>query len=379
MDQFKLYVPTRIYFGTKITASAITAEAELLKGDVLLITCGDVLSLLGHTEALLSYISTVRTVERVVQFMQISENPKLHEVEECIEFGKREGVACVIGFGGGSAMDAAKAVAVGLGTNESLVEFLFNDKQPKTALPVILIPTTAGTGSELSQGAIITCAMRKKKSGIRGVKVYANAAIVDPIFTVSVPKMVTMDTGFDVIAHAIESYISKKSSAFSEMLSMNALRTASEALGKLVFDLNNIRAREAMSYASMIMGINLGNVGTALPHRMQYPIGALTDTSHAAGLAALYLAWIEYGYDCNQEKWNCIGTVINGVECSGKTDVLNEFSKLFGKLELCYSLSELGITSKDIDGLVEAITGDICADPAARFEGIIRAIYKKSL
>ena len=111
-----------------------------------------------------------------------------------------------------------------------------------------------------------------------------------------------METGFDVLAHGAESYLAVKANPFSEMLSEKAIRIAGECLPILWNQPAHPEAREKMCFASMLMGMNLANVGTCLPHRMQYPVGAATDTSHAAGLLALYPAWIRYEYDVNQEK-----------------------------------------------------------------------------
>ena len=189
----------------------------------------------------------------------------------------------------------AKAVAAGAGTSEDIDEYFYNGRElVDHVLPVIAIPTTAGTGSELSKAAIITDDVRRIKSGIRGAGLYPKVAIVDSIFTESVPYHITMETGFDVIAHAMESYISNAASPFTRMQSEYAAAIAGKMLPRLASDMQDTEARKYMSYASMIMGINLGNASTGLPHRLQYPLGAMTDTSHGAGLSALYTAWVYY-------------------------------------------------------------------------------------
>lgn len=378
MRSFDLSIPTRIYFGTNIIKEALKKENELLTGVLLIVTSSKTLEYLGYIDKLKEGIAASK-LRKIVEFNQVSANPKLHEIEECIEYARRENVSCVIGFGGGSAMDAAKAVAVGLETKEKLDSFLFDRKLPTSSLPLILIPTTAGTGSELSQGAIITCTKRKKKTAIRGSYVYPRVAIVDPSFTMSVPYKITMETGFDMVAHAVESYVSKAATPFSEMLSEYAIKNAQKALRVLSTNLFDNHAREQISYSSMLMGINLGNVGSVLPHRMQYPIGALTDTSHAAGLISIYLAWIDHGYEFSPQKWNCIGTLISEVDCFNKQDVLNSFRSLFYDLKLHYSLSDLGITQSDINVLVENVEKNIKNDPAYQKDSIIQNIYKSSL
>jgi len=166
--------------------------------------------------------------------------------------------------------------------------FFYGGREPGKVLPLVAIPTTAGTGSELSKAAIITDESRKIKKGIRGAALYPKVAIVDSVFTESVPYNITMETGFDVLAHGLESYISKSASPYTEMQSEQALRIVGTYLPALAENLQDREAREKMSFASMIMGINLGHASTCLPHRMQYHLGAHTDTSHGAGLEALF-------------------------------------------------------------------------------------------
>ena len=300
MKSFELNIRTRVYFGKNITFEALKKERTLLSGNVIIITTGRSLNTLGYVEKLKNDILSLGSSE-VITFENISPNPKLSEIKTAIELGKINKVNVVIGFGGGSAIDAAKAAAAGIGYNGDIEDFLFERNQPEIeTLPIIAIPTTAGTGSELSKGAIISSAEHKIKKGIRGDVLLPSVAIVDTEYTYSVPKQVTMETGFDVLAHAVESYVSVKSNRFSEMLSREAIHIVGECVNNLREDLQNKAARDKRCYASMIMGINLANIGTCLPHRMQYPIGAITDTSHAAGLAALYPSWIMYEYDYNK-------------------------------------------------------------------------------
>ena len=180
MQPFYLSLPTRIHFGKNITKSAFSKEKDLLGDKVLLVTCGTKFAELGYISLIIESITSARENARIFEFWQISENPRLEEVNAGITYGKSKGVTCVVGFGGGSAMDAAKAIAIGLSEPDGIEPLLFEGKVPTSALPLILVPTTAGTGSELSQGAIISG--RGQKAAIRGYHVYARVAIVDSYF-----------------------------------------------------------------------------------------------------------------------------------------------------------------------------------------------------
>ena len=267
----------------------------------------------------------------------------------------------IIGFGGGSAMDGAKAIAAGIKSKEDIEVYFYQGKEPgEDTLPVIAIPTTAGTGSELSKAAILTDEVRKVKTGIRGNALYPLTAIVDSCFTETVPFRITMETGFDVLAHAAESYISRAASPYTRVQSETAIQIAGQYLPRLAECLSDAEAREKMSFASMIMGINLGNASTCLPHRLQYPLGAHTDTSHGAGLAALFTAWICCEYKYAPERVERILELLTGEK----------------KLKLPVSLREMGIAKEQLLVFAKEVSGNIGNDPASCEEGIILKLYE---
>ena len=245
----------------------------------------------------------------------------------------------------------------------------------ESTLPIIAIPTTAGTGSELSKAAIITDEERKVKNGIRGTALYPRLAIVDSWFTETVPFKVTMETGFDVLAHAIESYISRAATPYTEMQSEYAIRIVGKYLPRLAENLQDVEAREKMSLASMIMGINLGNASTCLPHRLQYPLGAHTDTSHGQGLAALFPAWVRYEYRYSGEKMKKVIKILADINCKDDTDVVESISKFIKSLGLPITLRETGIEQSLISEMINEVSGSIEKDPAAQDKDIIEKIY----
>lgn len=150
----------------------------------------------------------------------------------------------------------------------------------KKTLPIIAVSTTAGTGAELMKGAIISHKQKNIKSGIRSEYIVPKLAIVNPKYTYTMSLKTTLETGFDMLSHAIEIYLSVNANPFSDMLCQTTIKNASTCLRKLSKNLNDIKAHDIMSYSSMIMGFNVKNIGNCLPHRMQYPIG-VAGTSHA--------------------------------------------------------------------------------------------------
>lgn len=368
MSLYQLNIPTKVYFGRDIWRESLKAQKEMLKGTILLVTTGRSLTRLGYVGQMKQQILENTNAENVVIFDNISANPRLSEVKTGILSGRKEKAKAVVGFGGGSAMDAAKAIAAGIREKEEIETFFYRGREPGKVLPLVAIPTTAGTGSELSKAAIITDESRKIKKGIRGAALYPKVAIVDSVFTESVPYNITMETGFDVLAHGIESYVSKAVSLYTEMQSEQALRIVGTCLPVLAENLQDREAREKMSFASMIMGINLGHASTCLPHRMQYPLGAHTDTSHGAGVAALFTAWIAYEYSHIPEKIEKALELLTGEKVQGKTACAEHMSRFIKKLGLPTSLSELGVDKPLLKIMAEEVEGNLKNDPSVQGE-----------
>lgn len=380
MLDFNINLKTKIYFGTDIVKKALDAEQENIYGTVLIVTTGKSLIRHGYVDNLRDILKNNPNINKVLIYDNISGNPKLSQVKEAVQIGKQSDVKIVIGFGGGSAIDAAKAVAVGIGTKNDIEDYLFKGRVPeKQTLPIIAIPTTSGTGSELSKGAIITSDKEKIKTGIRGENIIPQIAIVDALYTLTVPVKISMETGFDVLAHAIESYVSVKSNIFSEMLSEKAIKIVGKYLSIIKENPDNIYARKQLSYASMIMGINLANVGTCLPHRMQYPIGGITDTSHAAGLAALYPSWVYHEYSVNDEKINNIFEYMGLKSVRSAEEAKKQIKDYLQSIDLNYNLTQMKINHSDVEMLCDKVTGNIKNDKLADIQNIVNTIFSESI
>lgn len=377
MEMYRLDIPTKIYFGRKIWKEALKEQEPFLQGNIMIVTTGRSLIRMGYIDELKSQLRKCSCIQKLIVFDAVSQNPRLSEIKEAVSLGRQEGVNVIIGFGGGSALDAAKAAAVGISAEESMEDLFYQGIEPKESfVRVIAIPTTAGTGSELSRAAILTDEMQKKKGGIRGRALYPDVAVVDSVFTESVPFQITMETGFDVLAHAMESYISRAASPYTRMLSEYAIGIVGTYLPRLATDLEDIGAREKMCFASMIMGINLANAGTGLPHRMQYPLGAHTDTSHGAGLAALYTAWIGYEYQYAKERTEKMAGLLTGVDVHGKEACVQAIRQFINLLGLPASLQKLGRELPRPETMAAEVTGNIENDPAAQEENILVKLYE---
>ena len=371
MEPYEFSSPTKVYFGNGIVKKALHKEKDIIGERTLIVTTGGSLIRLGYLEKLIRYINSELYV-----YDKIRPNPDVEEIREAIDVGKKNHVTSVIGFGGGSAIDAAKATAVGIVSDIDIEAYLINGiEPPKETLPIIAIPTTSGTGAELTKGAIISSRAKNIKTGIRGERITPSVAVIDPTYTYSIPLNVTMETGFDVFAHAAESYCSLKANPYSEMISEKAISIVGDALPKLAEDQDNHEARDRMSFASHIIGYNVKNIGNCLPHRMQYPLGVETHTSHGAGLIALYPAWVKYEATINEER---VGKMLDILGCITDVDPKERILEWLEKLGIYRTISELGSTP-DTQILAGMVTGNLSNDRLYDKHDIVRILYDESM
>ena len=302
------------------------------------------------------------------QEFYVSPNPKSSEIDVMLKELKNRKFTSILGIGGGSALDAAKALSVLFDNFNSISEYFIDERSIENRkINLVAIPTTAGTGSELSKGAIITDEIKGTKRGVRGNGLFPDFALIDPKLTETLPENVIIETGFDVLTHALESYISKKASIITEKYSIEAFRIIFEELPLLIKERNNKERIEKISYASMLMGINLSNSSTCLPHRLQYPFGAETDTSHGIGLAIIYPGWLEYTY----EKVTKFKEFEEKVGISNlKEELLNWIKNL--NLNKKMSDYQIKLSSEELSKKVE---GNLSLDPGYNDE-VVRKIYE---
>jgi alcohol dehydrogenase len=209
--------------------------------------------------------------------------PPLELADEGTKLALKKKCDGVIGIGGGSAMDLAKAIAVLAANKGKAEDYLGLNRVPGPGLPKIMVPTTAGTGSEVTFTAVFIRKKLKKKEGMNSPYLYPELALLDPELTLSLPPHPTAATGIDALCHAIESYTSVNASPMSEMVSIEAIRLISDNLRTAVHDGTNIEAREAMLLGSLYAGLGLANAGVTAVHSLSYPLGGKYGVSH--GLA----------------------------------------------------------------------------------------------
>ena len=277
LNPFQFNTTPGLRFGSGQAKDSCKEISSKLGECILFVTDKGLMSL-GLTEITINELKKLGSVE---VFDDVEADPSQKTLLKAIEIGKKIKATGVVGFGGGSSMDVAKLTALILGSNENLDEAwgVANAKGPR--LPLVLIPTTAGTGSEVTPISIITVGEEEKK-GVSSSLILPDLAILDPDLTLGLPANTTAATGIDAMVHAIEGYASsnKNNNLISKMLAIEALKLLSGSIEKAVFEGSNVEARGNMLIGSMLAGKTFANSPVAAVHALAYPIGGTFHISH---------------------------------------------------------------------------------------------------
>lgn len=289
---------------------------------------------------------------------KVEPEPRIELADEGAAIAIKNKCDIVIGIGGGSAMDVAKAIAV-LATNKgSAVDYLGLNKVPQHGLPKIMIPTTAGTGSEVTFTAVFVRKNLKKKEGMNSPYLYPELALLDPELTLSLPPEPTAQTGIDALCHAIESYTSVNASPMSELFSFQAIVLIAENLRTCVHDGKNMKARENMLLGSLYAGLGLANAGVTAVHSLSYPLGGKFGISHGLANTLMLPAVMAFNIPAAQEKFadiaEAMGECIDGLPVREAAYLaLEAVEALIEDCGLFASLEEFGIKEKDFPALAD--------------------------
>ncbi|MGP8154836.1 MAG: iron-containing alcohol dehydrogenase [Smithella sp.] len=310
---------------------------------------------------------------------KINPEPGIELADEGAKIAVKNKCDIVIGIGGGSAMDVAKAIAV-LATNKgSAVDYLGLNKVPKQGLPKIMIPTTAGTGSEVTFTAVFVRKNLKKKEGMNSPYLYPELALLDPELTLSLPSSPTAQTGLDALCHAIESYTSVNSSPVSEMFSLEAIALIAENLRTCVHDGKSIVARERMLLGSLYAGIGLANAGVTAVHSLSYPLGGKYGVGHGLANTMMLPAVMAFNLPAALEKFadvaEAMGECIDGLPARESAYLaLEAVEALIEDCGVYTSLAQFGIKEKDFP-----ILADVALTVARPLENNPRKITKEDM
>ncbi len=291
LESFLLDLPVKIRFGCGVMDEI--QKASLPGKRIMIVTGGKTIRANGTYDRLRNMV--LPKAELVLLYDNVKANPMLQDVMLGADIAKENGIDCVIGLGGGSSLDTAKGIAAMAVNRGSLWDYtasgsgagkIFENKP----LPLIAIPTTAGTGSEANKTAVITDSVRKEKIGIRTDFPYA--AYVDPELTLSIPSQHTAEQGFDAFCHCFEAYLSVKASPISDVFSIAGMQAIYKWLPKAVENGSDIEARYHVAFGSMLGGIVLYLSSASAAHTMEHMLSGMDPTvTHGGGLAMIFDAF----------------------------------------------------------------------------------------
>ena len=313
-------------------------------------------------------------------FDKVTQNPLTTTAEEGASLARENNCDVIIGIGGGSIMDCAKAIAFLAVNTGDINDYIYNRQKSENALPLILIPTTCGTGSEGNGFAVLTNPENGDKKSLRCNAIIPKASIVDPECMMTMPKKVLASVGFDALCHCMEAYTSKNAQPFTDALCEYAMRLTAENLVRVYKGQGDTPAWEKLTLASTIGGMVINTAGVTLAHGMEHPASGLKNIVHGQGLAALTPAVIEVSQKGNPAKFRKISEILSG---GTDADCVAAIRGLQKELELDCTLSELGIRKEDIPWMAEncmkVSAASVAANPVVFTEAEIAKIYEKAL
>ncbi|MEW6427511.1 MAG: iron-containing alcohol dehydrogenase [Thermodesulfobacteriota bacterium] len=304
---FTINQPTRIRFGS----GAIASLPELLReagGSRAFVVVDPGLVRAGIAERITAPLSQAGIPFTV--YSDIDPEPGLRLADNGTELARAFGADCVVGAGGGSAMDVAKAVGILLTNGGRAEDYLGLGKIKKAGVPKIMVPTTAGTGAEVTFTAVFINERTGSKGGMNGDPLYPEAAVLDPELTRSLPPQVTATTGIDAFVHALESYVSIQAQPISEMYAREAITLISRNLPVAYANGDNMTARSNMLMGSLLAGKALATAGVGLVHAMAYPLGGMFNVPHGLANAVLLPFVVDYNIIGAPEKFAAIAAMM---------------------------------------------------------------------
>ena len=387
--EFSYFLPVHIQFGW----DKVDSVADFVKhyGNKALIVTGRTSAKKSGLYDRVTAKLDAAHIEHVL-FDQVDANPLTTTALDGATLAKSESCDMVIAIGGGSIMDCAKGIAFMAVNDGDINDYIFNRKTSDKALPLIVIPTTCGTGSEGNGFGVLTNPETGDKKSLRCNAIVPKVSIVDPAAMGTMPPHVLASVGFDALCHNIEAYTSRTAQPFTDALSYYAVTLLAQYLVPLYKHVKAVangkpevlnekqltKAWESVTLASTIGGMVINTAGVTLAHGMEHPASGLKDITHGVGLAVIEPVAVEYTWSANPDKFGALARIFN----HGDGSELGEALRLIvHDLDLTTNLTELGFTKEDIPWLVDNVyvvaTGNIANTMANVSREDIEMLYKK--
>ncbi len=372
---FEFRIPKKIVFGSGC-AEQVGEEVKELGNKALLVTGRRAMKKTGILDKIANFIRDSGV--EVVIFSEVEADPSLETVDRGTRLAEREGCEAVIGLGGGSALDTAKAIAAMIGQEYSIGEYQAGRELEKPGVPFLAIPTTSGTGSEITRNSVLTNREKRIKKSVRSPYMIAAVALVDPLLTISLPPSVTAASGADALTQAIEAYVGLKSNPLTDTLALKAIELLGANLSEAVHNGADVGARERMALGSLISGMTFANAGLGAAHGLSHPLGAIKGIPHGVACAILLPRVMEFNMPLREGKFAQIALAL-GEEPKGERAV-KSVRKLLEDIEIPSGLGELGVTTDDLELLAgEAGGSSLNNNPRKASKDELVEILRKAL
>lgn len=301
-------------------------------------------------------------------------NPTVQCIENALSMAQGRDV--LIAIGGGSVIDSAKAINAVKTHGGSVLDYEGNDAVPGPCGPLIALPTTAGTGSEVTFIAMVTVPERQQKLPLVSRYLAPTLAIVDPELTRTLPPRVTAHTGLDALTHAIETLVSISAQPISDLLALQAIQLIAEHLPRAVRDGSDMEARASLSYAALIAGIAFNNGWVGLAHAIAHALGGLYDLPHGLCCALALPATMEFNLDARPEKYEQIARALGAPSAQAGVARVRE---LMTEVGVPLRLRDVGVRESDLDKITELALADgsVLFNPRQPSSEELRALLQK--
>lgn len=339
-------------------------------------TTGNLLEVTGYYEVITKSLSSAGI--KYLLFNEVEENPSIETCEKGAKISKEEGVDAIVAFGGGSAMDAGKAISVLKSLGGKVSDYFFPKIVEGATIPVIAIPTTCGTGAEVTRYAIITDLSTKRKNTMAGPAVLPKVAMVDPEVLKKIPKKLLAWTSLDALSHAIEAYTSRASTPISDGVAIIAVDYIIKYLLKAYE--GDEEARGKLHIASTLGGMAINDAGTTLIHAAGYYLTTHHNVQHGLANALLMPSILEYNLKYVDEGKLNILLRVTGT--STISEFIKKLCRLMDAVGIPDSISEIGFKEEELDAIASDAMGykrNIGNNPSPVSEEIVKDLIRKAL
>jgi len=362
LGSFVCSMPTKVVFGfDKI--DSIGDETKRLGSHALVVAAAKTMEKIGALAR--AKDSLERAGVTVTVFQEVESDPTVAAIDKVADMCRRESCNVVVGLGGGSAIDFAKGVAVGAAHRGSVLDYMTRVGYPpqlitEKTLPIVAVPTTAGTGAEVTAVAVITIPATHEKHGIINPLVMPKVAIVDPGLMLSLPPRLTAGTGFDVFGHAFEAFVSRFTTPFADAVALEALRLVGANLLLAVREQRSVTARENMAWAATLGGVAIANAGMTVAHGIAQALGGRFHIAHGEAVAFCMPEVMEQMAAARPDRFARVAQIM-GMTTQGMTEqecaqtCVAGIRRLRKDVGLDIRYREFGINADDIDQLVEDV------------------------